>query len=184
MGAPILSLFPPGDFSLIALILALPLVGAFVNGIWGRRPGKAAVRLMALTAIGASFVAATFAFAALHTYVDAEHHEHVKLAWTAWSWMHTNGGHDAATIPIDLRFSLDALSGVPARDQPLPRRLDPASERRNESQTCDDDASHLALRVTSKKACDQAVWEGVYHDARGRGRRKTEVKPPCSFPGI
>jgi NADH-quinone oxidoreductase subunit L len=67
---------------------------------------------MALASVGASFIAATFAFAALHTYVDAEHHEHVKLAWTAWSWMHTNGGHDAATIPIDLRFSIDALSGV------------------------------------------------------------------------
>jgi NADH-quinone oxidoreductase subunit L len=112
VGAPILSLFPPGDFSLIAIILALPLVGAFVNGIWGRRLGKAAVKLMTLSAIGASFIAATFAFAALHTYVDAEHHEHVKLAWTAWSWMHTNGGHDATTIPIDLRFSIDALSGV------------------------------------------------------------------------
>jgi NADH-quinone oxidoreductase subunit L len=112
VGAPILSLFPPGDFSLIAVILALPLVGAFVNGIWGRRLGKRAVRLMALAAIGGSFIAATFAFAALHTYVDAEHHEHVKLAWTAWSWMHTNGGRDAGTIPIDLRFSIDALSGV------------------------------------------------------------------------
>jgi NADH-quinone oxidoreductase subunit L len=112
VGSPILSLFPPGDFSLIAIILALPLLGAFVNGIWGRRLGKAAVRLMALAAVGASFIAATFAFAALHTYVDAEHHEHVKLAWTAWSWMHTNGGHDAVTIPIDLRFSIDALSGV------------------------------------------------------------------------
>jgi NADH-quinone oxidoreductase subunit L len=112
VGAPILSLFPPGDFSLIAVILLLPLVGAFVNGIWGRRLGKAAVRLMTLTAVGGSFIAATLAFAALHTYVDAEHHEHVKLAWTAWAWMHTNGGYDRATIPIDLRFSIDALSGV------------------------------------------------------------------------
>ena len=112
MGAPILSLFPPGDFALIAVILALPLIGAFVNGIWGRRLGKRAVRLMALAAVGGSFVAATFAFAALHTYVDAERHEHVKLAWTAWNWMHTNGGHSGATLPIDLRFSIDALSGV------------------------------------------------------------------------
>ncbi len=90
MGAPVLNLFPPGDFTLIAIILALPMIGAFVNGVWGRRLGKPAVRLMALAAVGGSFLASTFAFAALHSYVDAEHHEHVKLAWTAWRW--TAGG--------------------------------------------------------------------------------------------
>ncbi len=112
MGAPILSLFPPGDFALLAIILALPLVGAFVNGFFGRRLGKPAVRLMALSAVGGSFLFSVVTFAALHTHVDAEKHEHVKLAWTAWNWMHTNGGHDGASIPIDLRFSVDALSGV------------------------------------------------------------------------
>ena len=35
------SLFPRDDFSLIAVILALPLLGAFVNGVWGSRLGKA-----------------------------------------------------------------------------------------------------------------------------------------------
>jgi NADH-quinone oxidoreductase subunit L len=112
LGAPILTLFPPGDFALLALILAFPLVGAFVCGFFGRRLGKPAVRFMALAAVGGSFLASVATFAALHTYVDAEKHEHVKLAWTAWSWMQTNGGHDLRTIPIDLRFSVDALSGV------------------------------------------------------------------------
>ena len=60
-----LSLFPANDFALIAVILGLPLLGAFVNGVWGKRLGKAAVRLMALAAVGVSFVAAIVAFVAL-----------------------------------------------------------------------------------------------------------------------
>jgi NADH-quinone oxidoreductase subunit L len=112
VGSPILSLFPSSDFSLIAIILALPLIGAFVCGMFGKRLGDPAVKLMALAAIGGSFLASIATFAALHTYVDAENHAHVKLAWTAWRWMHTNGGFDGGPLPIDLRFSVDALSGV------------------------------------------------------------------------
>ncbi len=116
MGAQILSLFPAASFSLIAVILALPLLGAAVNGIWGKRLGKPAVRLMALAAVGGSFLAAILTFVALVAHVEAHgtdgHREHVKLAWTAWNWMHTKGGASGATIPIDVRFSVDALSGV------------------------------------------------------------------------
>ncbi len=32
----LLSLFPENDFALIAVILGMPLLGAFVNGVWGR----------------------------------------------------------------------------------------------------------------------------------------------------
>ena len=42
------SLFPHDNFSLIAVILGFPLLGAFVNGVWGRQLGKEAVRVMAL----------------------------------------------------------------------------------------------------------------------------------------
>src|SRR6476469_5891047 len=94
------TLFPQENFSLIAFILGMPLLGAFVNGVWGRRLGKDAVRLMALTAVLASFLA----FIALSNVVDKNevkevidkvtviHHEHVRLSWTAWEWMHTSGG--------------------------------------------------------------------------------------------
>ena len=54
----VLSLFPANDFSLIAVILGMPLLGAFINGVWGKRLGKDAVRLMALSAIAISFFAA------------------------------------------------------------------------------------------------------------------------------
>ena len=123
------SLFPANDFSLIAVVMALPLLGAFVNGVFGRRLGKDAVRLMTLAVTGASFAAAIATFIALDSAVAGtrttemvtEHggaaahevvkHGHAKLVWTAWEWMRTSGLRDVS-IPIDLKFSVDALSGV------------------------------------------------------------------------
>ncbi len=106
------SLFPSENFSLLALIMAFPLLGAFVNGLWGRQLGKRAVRFMALAAVGLSFVASCITFLALARLVEHEKGEHVKLAWTAWEWMHTTGGYSNVEIPIQLKFSVDALSGV------------------------------------------------------------------------
>ena len=123
------SLFPANDFSLIAVVMALPLLGAFVNGVFGRRLGKDAVRLMTLAVTGASFAAAIATFIALDGAVAATRtsemvteaggaaahevikHGHAKLVWTAWEWMRTSGLRDVS-IPIDLKFSVDALSGV------------------------------------------------------------------------
>jgi NADH-quinone oxidoreductase subunit L len=132
-----LSLFPPGDFSLIAVVMALPLLGAFVNGVFGPRLGKDAVRLMTLVVTGASFAAAIATFIALDGAVaaskttqmiqdhgNAAHevvkHGHSKLVWTAWEWMRAS--HFVVVdkglppvevpVPIDVKFSVDALSGV------------------------------------------------------------------------
>src|SRR5262245_54385634 len=105
--------FPQNDFSLIALILRLPMGGAFVNAVWAKRLGKEA---MTLTAIGVSFVASALSFMALSGLVDTgspAHHEHVRLSWTAWGWMHTSGGGDGSVnVPIELKFSIDQLSAV------------------------------------------------------------------------
>src|SRR5687767_12897327 len=103
----ILQLFPQQDFALIAVVMAMPLLGAFVNGVFGKRLGKQAVRLMTLAAMGVSFFAAILTFVALdsvaspaHKTVVAEgaaaaaqgaHGDHVKLAWTAWEWMQATG---------------------------------------------------------------------------------------------
>jgi NADH-quinone oxidoreductase subunit L len=108
----LLSLFPSNDYVLIAVILGMPLLGAFVNGIWGKQLGKQAVRVMALTAVGVSFAAAVCAFIALAQLADQQKGEHVKLVWNAWEWMHTTGGASSATVPIDVKFSIDALSGA------------------------------------------------------------------------
>jgi NADH-quinone oxidoreductase subunit L len=123
-----LSLFPANDFSLLAVVLLLPLLGAFVNGVFGNRLGKPAVRLMTLAVTGAAFAAAIATFIALDAAVGAskttemvkDHagvahevikHGHVKLTWTAWEWMRASGLRDVS-IPIELKFSVDALSGV------------------------------------------------------------------------
>jgi NADH-quinone oxidoreductase subunit L len=107
-----LSVFPPNDYALIAVILGMPLLGAFVNGVWGKRLGKRAVRLMALSAVGVSFAASLFAFVDLALLVGAEKDAHVRIVWNAWEWMHTTGGRDDASVPIDVKFSIDQLSSV------------------------------------------------------------------------
>ncbi|HEY5242545.1 MAG TPA: NADH-quinone oxidoreductase subunit L [Polyangiaceae bacterium] len=103
---------PPNDYVLIAVILGMPLLGAFVNGIWGNRLGKRAVRLMALSAVGVSFIASFIAFMSLAQLSEQEKGAHVKLVWNAWEWMHTTGGREGAIVPIDVKFSIDQLSGV------------------------------------------------------------------------
>src|SRR5215831_10866651 len=110
---PFLSLFSQNDFSLIAVVLLMPLLGAFVNGVFGRRLGKDAVRLMALAAVGVSFAAAIATFLGLSNVVDAtraashgQEQPHVKLAWTAWEWMRISGA-GGGKVPIDIRFSVD-----------------------------------------------------------------------------
>src|SRR5260370_19688223 len=107
---PMLSLFSAKDYALIAVILGMPLLGAFVNGVWGKRLGKPAVKLMALAAVGVSFVAAVIAFIALAQVVSEDRDG--KLSWNAWEWMHTTGGSDGGNVPIAFKFSIDQLSGV------------------------------------------------------------------------
>jgi len=114
------SLFPQDDYALFGVILGMPLLGALVNGIWGKRLGKPAVRVMAVAAVTISFVGAVVVILALSQFVDMTAHkeagkvvhDHVRLTWTLWQWMHTNGGRGGGTVPIDLRFSVDALSSV------------------------------------------------------------------------
>ena len=107
------SLFPNDNFGLLGLIIALPLLGAIVNGIWGRRLGKQAVTTMALTVMGLAFATALVTVLHLREVAHAAGHgERVRLAWTAWEWFHTTGGRSGANIPVDLRFSVDQLSGI------------------------------------------------------------------------
>ncbi|CAN5679243.1 hypothetical protein BH09MYX1_BH09MYX1_21720 [soil metagenome] len=120
------NIFPEDDFGLIAVILGMPLLGAVVNGIWGKRLGKPAVRFMAIGAVVISFLASVLTFIALDQAVAASAHaeggkmvsEHISLSWNVFEWMHTTGGHTSvgaplgARVPISLKFSVDALSSV------------------------------------------------------------------------
>ena len=60
------ALFPENDFTLLALIVLLPLIGAVVNGIFGKRLGREAVTLMGLGVIAVAFLLSVMTFAMLH----------------------------------------------------------------------------------------------------------------------
>jgi NADH-quinone oxidoreductase subunit L len=115
------NIFPPQNFTLVAVILGLPALGAFVNGVFGKRLGKDGVRLMALSAIGGSFLASLIAFAMLVSFGRAAHGEHGahadvevidRLKFTAWHWfdVSTTGGFGSA--PIEVAFTIDRLTSV------------------------------------------------------------------------
>jgi NADH-quinone oxidoreductase subunit L len=102
--------FPAHDFALIGLVLLLPLLGALVNGIFGRRLGKEGVRSMALATVGGAFVLSLVMFLLVAT-TPADGDKPVRLVWKAWEWFRVTGSL-RTTVPIEVAFSVDALSAV------------------------------------------------------------------------
>ncbi|RYE81564.1 MAG: NADH-quinone oxidoreductase subunit L, partial [Myxococcales bacterium] len=115
----ILDLYPATSFSLLGVILALPLLGAFLNGVFGKRLGRHAVRTTGLLVLGLAFVVSVASFAALHHVGhglhDAEGHMTAapRLAWTAWKWMSISALPNATGMTtLQVGFALDPLSAV------------------------------------------------------------------------
>jgi len=107
------ALLPAGDFTLLALIVGLPLLGAFVNGVFGKRLGKQAVSLMALSTVGGSFLLSVVTFLQLHALQAGE--EAARVRWFGWQWLQLSPMRDlGAPIPIDFALSADALSATMA----------------------------------------------------------------------
>jgi NADH-quinone oxidoreductase subunit L len=113
-------IFPANDFALLLLILGMPLLGAFVNGVFGKRLGKEAVKLMALSALGISFLGALLAFFMLS---EAQHGGDgaARFIWRGWEWIglsrageasfvHAGAGSNLAILEV--AFSLDALNST------------------------------------------------------------------------
>jgi NADH-quinone oxidoreductase subunit L len=113
-------IFPANDFALLVLILGMPLLGAFVNGVFGKRLGKEAVRLMALSALGISFLGALLSFFMLY---QAQHAGDgpARFVWHGWEWIglsrageasfvHAGAGSNLAILEV--AFSLDALNAT------------------------------------------------------------------------
>ncbi|MGE0327556.1 MAG: NADH-quinone oxidoreductase subunit L [Polyangiaceae bacterium] len=101
--------FPDQDFTLLAVILGLPLIGAFINGVFGKRLGRQGVTLMALSAVGGAFIAAVTAFFMLRTAQGHEEHA-VRFSWTAWEWLSLSTPNARPTLSV--KFSLDALNST------------------------------------------------------------------------
>jgi NADH-quinone oxidoreductase subunit L len=101
--------FPESDFALLAVVLLLPALGAFVNGVFGKRLGKEGVRLMALSAIGGAFLASLLTFFLLPHAEEGEGAP--RLVWKAWEWLSITG-RPGFRVGIDVAFGVDAMSAT------------------------------------------------------------------------
>ncbi|HWA75570.1 MAG TPA: NADH-quinone oxidoreductase subunit L [Polyangiaceae bacterium] len=104
------ALFPENDFTLLAFIVLLPLIGAVVNGIFGKRLGREAVTLMGLGVIAVAFLLSVMTFAMLHAAQEGEHA--ARFVWQGWDWATLSTQSGATTIGVNL--SVDALNGTMA----------------------------------------------------------------------
>jgi NADH-quinone oxidoreductase subunit L len=116
-------IFPANNFALLLLILGMPLLGAFINGVFGKRLGKEAVKLMALSAVGISFLGAVLSFFLLYA---AQHHDAdgpARFVWHGWRWIGLSRAGEASFIhagagnnmlEVEVAFSLDALNATMA----------------------------------------------------------------------
>jgi NADH-quinone oxidoreductase subunit L len=106
---PLLTLFPQNDLTLLAFIVLLPLIGAAVNGIFGKRLGRDAVTLMGLSTIAGSFVLSVCCFLML---AELQHGDTpVRLSWTGWEWIRLSTPRDGS-FRLNAGLSFDALNGV------------------------------------------------------------------------
>jgi NADH-quinone oxidoreductase subunit L len=100
------SIFPAHDFSLLAVILGLPALGAFVNGVFGKRLGKEAVRLLSLACVLGSFLASALAFVMLRAQAQGQ------FTFSLWHWFDLSVAGGLRSCPIDIKFTLDRLSSM------------------------------------------------------------------------
>ncbi len=87
--------------SILLWIPLLPLFGAFINGLFGRRLSKNAVSFIGCAVVGVAFLLAVAASLQVMA-----HHGEIRLVQTVYSWIAVGG------ISIDVMFLLDALSTV------------------------------------------------------------------------
>jgi NADH-quinone oxidoreductase subunit L len=105
-------IFPASDFTLLAFIVLLPLLGAAVNGIFGKRLGREAVTLMGLGSVFVSFLFSVVTFFFLKS--QSGEGEGAKLIWRGWEWMRLSLPMGAGSTSLWVSLSVDALNGTMA----------------------------------------------------------------------
>src|SRR6478609_6013593 len=105
------ALFPAHNYTLLAFIVLLPLLGAAVNGVFGKRLGKEAVSLLALSVMGIAFALAVVTFFALGHAQEGD--EAARFFWKGWEWFRLTRS-DGTSIMLNVGFSVDALNGTMA----------------------------------------------------------------------
>ena len=105
-------IFPASDFTLLAFIVLLPLLGAAVNGIFGKRLGREAVTLMGLGSVFVSFLFAVVTFFVLNSHGGEG--ESPKLIWKGWEWMRLSLPMNTGSTSLWVSLSVDPLNGTMA----------------------------------------------------------------------
>src|SRR3954463_11448188 len=105
------ALFPAHNYTLLAFIVLLPLLGAAVNGVFGKRLGKEAVSLLALGVMFIAFALSVVTFLGLGHAQEGE--EAARFVWKGWEWFRLTRP-DGSSIMLDVAFSVDALNGTMA----------------------------------------------------------------------
>ncbi len=97
------------DQTLLLWIILLPLVGAVVNGLFGRRLSKRVVGAIGVGTVAVSFALALLCFIKL--FGLRGDHENPMLVFHFYEWFSLTlpGGHD---VPVNVRFMMDSLSSV------------------------------------------------------------------------
>lgn len=94
----------------LLLIILFPLIGAIVNGLWGRHLPRSLVTVIGVGSVAISFALALWAFAELFA-LRHEGVEKAALAYQFYEWFSFT--LPAGTeVPINVRFMMDSLSGV------------------------------------------------------------------------
>lgn len=90
-------------------IVLFPLIGAIVNGLFGRKAGRSAVHAIAVLSVAMSFGLAVYSFTHL---VQLRHAgaEDAAIRYTVYEWFSIAIYDRTVTVPV--RFVMDALSGV------------------------------------------------------------------------
>ncbi len=97
------------DPKLLLGIVLFPLLGAIVNGLFGRNASRQTVHFVAVASVAMSFAIAVVMFREL-LLQHAAGEEHVSLSYTAYQWFSLTLRGRPLGIPV--RFVMDALSGV------------------------------------------------------------------------
>ncbi len=96
---------------MILLIILFPLGGAIINGLAGRYFQKPLVTSVAVGSVAVSFVLAVLSFIELYGLSHEHSGEHVALVYHFYEWFSVKIP-SGAVVPINLRFTMDSLSGV------------------------------------------------------------------------
>ncbi|MFT5354218.1 MAG: NADH-quinone oxidoreductase subunit L [Polyangiales bacterium] len=98
--------------SLLPFIILFPFIGAIANGLFGKTANRTLVGFTAVGSVVASFVFALVAFIKLH---EVKETGGEALTTTLWEWFSIsvpNGSGGYRSVPIEITFVFDSLSGL------------------------------------------------------------------------